>query len=197
MRKPPLSRRRTVGFVFLGVWCLRISVILLLVPAVCPAAERAVSQLVPGSPAPSFVLPDTQGKQVRLDDYRGQVVVLNFWAFWCDTWKAEMPHLQELIAQQEELGFRLVAVSVDGTRLPEFRKRFPGGQSPFPILLDVGGQVRARYKVAYVPTVVIIDRAGRVRFTACGYPGNHVVLRELRKLGSTNTAGFHAASARH
>jgi peroxiredoxin len=139
-----------------------------------------------GSPAPNFALPDIHGKQVRLDDYRGQVVVLNFWAFWCDTWKAEMPHLQELISQQEELGFRLVAVSVDGTRLPEFRKRTGGGKTPFPVLMDVGGHVCALYKIAHVPTLVIIDRAGRVRYTATGYPGNHVVLRELRKLASTN-----------
>jgi peroxiredoxin len=139
----------------------------------------------PGSPAPGFVLPDIYGRQVRLNDYRGQVVVLNFWAFWCDTWKAEMPHLQELIARQEELGFRLVAVTVDGTRLPEFRKRAGSGKPPFPILLDVDGQVSARYKVTHVPTVVIIDRAERIRYTAAGYPGNHVVMRELRKLAST------------
>ncbi|MGH9206837.1 MAG: peroxiredoxin family protein, partial [Acidimicrobiales bacterium] len=44
--------------------------------------------------APSFALLDIHGRQVQLDDFRGQVVVLNFWAFWCDTWKAEMPHLQ-------------------------------------------------------------------------------------------------------
>src|SRR5205807_9227887 len=92
---------------------------------------------------------------------------------------------QELISQQEALGFRLVTISVDGTRLPEFRHRTGGSKTPFPVLLDVGGQVCARYKVAHVPTVVIIDGAGRVRYTASGYPGNHVVLRELRKLAST------------
>jgi peroxiredoxin len=123
---------------------------------------------------------------VRLDDYRGRIVFLNFWAFWCDTWKAEMPHLHALIPQQDELGFRLIAISVDGTRLPEFQNRTAGGKFPFPVLLDVGGQVSARYQVAHVPTVVIIDRAGRARYTATGYPGNHVVLRELRKLAAPN-----------
>jgi peroxiredoxin len=159
----------------------------LLLAAHCRAANEAVSRLVPGSPAPGFALPDLQGKQVRLDDYRGRVVVLNFWAFWCDTWKAEMPHLRELSAQQEDLGFRLVAISVDGTRLPEFRKR-AGGQAPFPVLLDAGGQVSARYQVAHVPTVVIVDQGGRMRYTARGYPGNHVILRELRRLASTRPA---------
>jgi peroxiredoxin len=114
------------------------------------------------------------------------VVLLNFWAFWCDTWKAEMPELRELVGWQEPLDFRLLAVSVDGTRLPEFRRRTGGGNVPFPVLADVGGAVCARYKVTHVPTVVIIDRVGRVRYTASGYPGNYVVLRELRRLAATN-----------
>jgi peroxiredoxin len=171
-----------------GNWRLWVSVAALLA-AVGGAAGGAGSSLTPGSVAPGFVLPDIGGRQVRLEEFRGQVVVLNFWAFWCDTWKEEMPHLRELIGQQEEMGFRLVAVSVDGTRLPEFRKRTSGGKVPFPVLLDVGGQVRTRYQVARVPTVVIIDQAGQVRYTATGYPGNHVVLRELRKLGSTRSRG--------
>ena len=162
----------------------RLGVTLLLLAATCRAADKAAPNLILGSMAPAFVLPDFQGKQVRLEDFRGQIVVLNFWAFWCDTWKAEMPHLQELSSQQADLGFRLVAVSVDGTRLPEFRKRANGGKIPFPVLMDVGGQVSARYEVAHVPTIVVIDRAGRVRYTASGYPGNHVVLREVRRLAS-------------
>src|SRR5262249_27607832 len=136
------------------------------------------------TPAPAFTLPDVAGRQVRLADFRGRIVVLNFWAFWCDTWKAEMPHLRELVSQQEDLGFRLIAVSVDGTRLPEFQKRAGGDKIPFPVLMDVGGQVSTRYQIAHVPTIVILDRAGRMRYTATGYPGNHVLLRELRKLVS-------------
>ena len=107
--------------------------------------------------------------------------MLNFWAFWCDTWKAEMPSLEELAGQQDELNFRLVAVSVDGTRLAEFARR-TGGRVPFPVLLDGGGRVSARYRVRHVPTVVVIGPDGVVRFTAYGYPGNHILLRELHKI---------------
>ena len=107
--------------------------------------------------------------------------MLNFWAFWCDTWKAEMPSLKELSGRQDEIGFRLVAVSVDGTRRAEFDKQ-TGGDVPFPVLLDAGGQVSARYRVHHVPTVVIIDSDGVIRFTAYGYPGNEVILHELRKI---------------
>jgi peroxiredoxin len=139
----------------------------------------------PGDTAPSFTLPDIHGRQFRLDDYRGRVVVLNFWAFWCDTWKAELPHMKELAARQGEMGFQLLAVSVDGKRLPEFLKRTKG-KVPFPVLLDPGGKVSAQYGIAHVPTVVILDREGRARSVRFGYPGNHVVLSELRKLTAQN-----------
>ncbi len=135
-----------------------------------------------GGLAPAFALPDLSGRPLALDSLRGRPVVLNFWAFWCDTWKAELPSLRALAEQQDEMGFRLVAVSVDGTRLAEFQ-RLTGGQVPFPVLLDAGGAVSRRYAVRHVPTVVILDGAGRVRFVASGYPGNAVVLRELRKIG--------------
>lgn len=134
-----------------------------------------------GRPAPAFVLPDMQGQPFRLEDYKGRTLVLNFWAFWCDTWKAEMPSLEELAGRQDELNFHLVAVSVDGTRLSEFARR-TGGSVPFPVLLDTGGRVSARYHVHRVPTLVTIGLDGIVRFTACGYPGNAVVLREMRKI---------------
>jgi len=162
---------------------LALSLLLALRPAAVAAAKPASGPPVGGA-APAFSLPDINGRQVSLESYRGKVVVLNFWAFWCDTWKAEMPHLRELMDRQDELGFCLVAISVDGTRLGEFQRRTGGGRAPFPVLMDVGGQVRTRYGVAHVPTVVIIDRAGRVRYAAYGYPGNYVLLRELRKLAS-------------
>ncbi|MDQ2798975.1 MAG: redoxin domain-containing protein, partial [Armatimonadota bacterium] len=67
------------------------AIFLLLMPLSSQAAEAAGGP-ARGSQAPAFSLLDSQGRQVRLDDYKGQVVVLNFWAFWCDTWKAELPH---------------------------------------------------------------------------------------------------------
>ena len=134
-----------------------------------------------GQVAPSFTLPDVKGHPVRLRDFKGKPVVLNFWAFWCDTWKEEMPHLKVLAAQQEEMGFRLVAISVDGKRLPEFLNRTKG-DVPFPVLLDAGGSVSAHYAISHVPTVVIVDAGGRVRSVKVGYPGNHVLLAALRKL---------------
>ena len=167
-------------------WAVQIALLMLLSPTAprVGAMGRSGGGPPPGSAAPAFALPDTHGSLHSLDDYRGQVVMLNFWAFWCDTWKAEMPSLKEMAGRQDDLGFQMLAISVDGTRLPEFQGHTQGGHVPFPVLLDSGRQVTARYHVSHVPTVVIIDRWGRVRYTAYGYPGNQVILSVLRRLES-------------
>ncbi|MDQ2686233.1 MAG: TlpA family protein disulfide reductase [Armatimonadota bacterium] len=136
-----------------------------------------------GTTAPAFSLPDIQGRPHALSEYRGRITVLNFWAFWCDTWKAEMPHLTELAQAQNEQGFQIVAISVDGTRLQEFRRRHPK-PLPFPVLLDVGGATSRQYGIAHVPTVIILDPQGRVRYVHSGYPGNAVVLSQIRRIGA-------------
>lgn len=154
-----------------------------LVLACCPVNAKPTAEALPlGAMAPEFALPDIQGRSHALSEYRGKITVLNFWAFWCDTWKAEMPHLQELAPQQDEQGFRIVAVSVDGTRLQEFRRRHPA-PLPFPVLLDVGAKASRQYGIAHVPTVVILDPQGRVRYVHSGYPGNAVVLSQIRRIG--------------
>ena len=155
-----------------------------------PAPPADEPTLPLGSTAPDFTLPDIDGQPHDLRDWAvpGQITVLNFWAFWCDTWKAEMPHLRTLAPLQKERHFQLVAISVDGTRLAEFRQqnREP---TPFPVLLDGGGTISRAYLIAHVPTVVILDSAGRIRYFHVGYPGNDVVLSTIRKIASEEKKG--------
>jgi alkyl hydroperoxide reductase subunit AhpC len=79
----------------------------------------------------------------------------------------------------------LLAISVDGARLPVFEHNTAGQKIPFPVLLDTGSTVSKAYNVAHVPTVIIIDPTGKVRYLAYGYPGNHDLLSELRKIESS------------
>lgn len=140
-----------------------------------------------GSIAPLFTLPDVKGRTFDLQAQRGEIVVLNFWAFWCDTWKAELPHLKTLSARQKEMGFRLVALSVDGTRLREFMN-ITGGNLPFPVLLDPGGNISRQYQIAHVPTVIILDKEGKIRYRTFGYPGNDAVLHEITRIADANSS---------
>jgi len=144
--------------------------------------------------APSFRLVDTHGHTVTSDSLRGRIVVLNFWAFWCDTWKAELPHLKQLVKHEDDSGFTTVAVSVDGTRYPEFAK-LTGDDLPFPVCLDIGSKVTRAYDVEHVPTVVIIDPQGRIAYSHYGYPGNDVVLSQVRRVARAST-GSTAVSSR-
>jgi peroxiredoxin len=154
---------------------------LITITAASVQAAQAPVSLPVGSAAPTFSLPDIDGKLLDLADFKGKTIVLNFWAFWCDTWKAELPSLRELSERRGELNFTFVAISVDSTRLAEF-SRSAKEKPPFPVLLDGGGKVSAAYKVRTVPTVVVLDPAGRVRYTATGYPGNQPILTVLRRI---------------
>lgn len=168
---------------WLGVLLLAISVCLPAhAQAAVPLGADAPAFTLPlGAKAPAFTLPDTEGRARFLSEWAGRPVVLNFWAFWCDTWKAELPSLRELAADQPALGFALVAISVDGTRVPEFMRQ-RGAPTPFPALLDMQSRVSRAYGVAHVPTVIILDAEGRVRYTHIGYPGNDAVRSVLRRL---------------
>ena len=139
--------------------------------------------------APDFTLPDFHGQARSLKEIPGRFIVLNFWAFWCDTWKDELPHLKELAKEQSDRDFRLVAISVDGTRLQEFMDKTKGDVH-FPVLLDSDGKVSESYRVTHVPTVVILDSAYRIRYMKTGYPGNEAIRTVLRKLQSEKSKGL-------
>lgn len=118
-----------------------------------------------GQPAPDFALRDLDGRVVRLSGYRGQTVVLNFWASWCGPCRVEMPELLRAYEQRRASG-DLVVLAVD--RLHEdsegavraFVREF--GLS-FPVLLDADEEVVRRFNVTGLPATFFIDRDGVVR----------------------------------
>jgi thiol-disulfide isomerase/thioredoxin len=113
-------------------------------------------------PAPAFTLQDEAGHSRSLADYRGKVVLLNFWATWCPPCRAEIPSMTQLA---EELGnepnFALVALSVDDNWATV--KGFFRGQAPgFQLLLDKGGHVSEAYGTTMYPESYVIDPSGKV-----------------------------------
>jgi peroxiredoxin len=130
---------------------------------------------------PEFTLQRIDGGALRLAEVHEPVVVLNIFAFWCDTWIQQLPQLRELVTHKDELGFRLIAVSIDG-RWPDQLKQVCGEEPPpWPILLD-GDRVLGRgLTIRHAPTVLVLDDARRVLYAWEGYPGNHRVLRGIRR----------------
>jgi len=117
--------------------------------------------LLLGSPAPEFELSRAEGGSVRLADYRGQVVLLNFWATWCLPCRSEMPLIQQTYDDLSGQGFVALGVDFDepAAAVTSFAEELG---LDFPLLLDPGGEVQRLYRVIGYPTSVILDREGRI-----------------------------------
>jgi thiol-disulfide isomerase/thioredoxin len=133
----------------------------------------------PVGPAAPFSLKSRTGSTVSLESLKGQVVLINFWATWCGPCRKEMPLLEQLQKKYTPLGFTMVGVNVEeDTRLMDtFLKDVPVS---FPILLDPANSVSKLYNVSAMPSTVIVDRKGNVRFVHQGYqPGDEGKYQDL------------------
>jgi len=133
-----------------------------------------------GQQVPVFELFDPGGEVHRLADCREPVIVLNFWAFWCETWKAQLPQLKELAQKQQELNFRLLVVSVDGQWSDNQRQTLREQRLPFAVLLDGQRTLGTALGVRRVPTVMVLGRDRKVTWLHEAYPGNPAVLKAIR-----------------
>lgn len=134
------------------------------------AAALAAAGLTPlpdRPTAPELNLEDLQGKNHRLAEYRGRVVVVNFWATWCPPCRAEMPSLQRAWEQTQDEGIVWLAVDVGEEEEQVFA--FSGAHDyRFPILLDRDASVLSRWPVKGMPTTLVVDSQGRIAYRAIG-----------------------------
>ena len=115
-----------------------------------------------GSPAPEIVLKDLQGRDVKLSDLRGKVVLVNFWATWCKPCKEEMPAMQASYDKLRDKGFFVLAVNEleDTARVAEHIRTH--GHT-FEVVMDHNNQVANMYGVVGLPASFLIDPQGIVR----------------------------------
>ena len=135
------------------------------------AGSQPALAVGPDDKAPDFTLKSLDGANLRLEEYRGQVVLINFWASWCGPCRQEMPHLEALHQRYSSLGFTLLGVNVDKDSgdAEGFLEDTP---VTFPILFDPESSVSELYDVIAMPTTVLVDRSGNMRFIHHGYkPG--------------------------
>jgi len=112
--------------------------------------------------APRFTLRNLKGNFDSLENYRGQVVVLNFWATWCAPCRVEMPSFEKLYRRYRSEGVTVLAVTMDKSATLQIKSFIDEYGLSFPILLDSKGEVERLYPSMTVPFTYVIDRNGRV-----------------------------------
>jgi len=137
----------------------------------------------PTGPAPQFTLNAKGGSTLSLAQYKGQVVMLNFWASWCGPCRQEMPLLENIYKQYKKSGFTLIGVNVepDSNAADKWLQATP---VTFPVIYDKDSTVSKAYTVSGMPSTVFIDRKGNIRVLHRGYkPGDeNEYLDTIRKL---------------
>jgi thiol-disulfide isomerase/thioredoxin len=147
--------------------------LLLLVLAATAVAEEGLSHsfapVDPPRSVPDFSLPDMDGELHSLQDYRGKVVLINFWATWCPPCRREMPALERLYNKLGDQAFAVLAVNQWEDADLVFAYMGDLNVFPtFPILFDPESKVSADFGVKGLPTSFLLDKQGRVVFRAVG-----------------------------
>jgi len=162
MRTPPEERSKGALFLLVAIFAAAALWFVL-------GSEEHAPPVVRGAPAPAFSLPraPTGGPTgeaagpVELSAYAGRVVLVNFWATWCEPCEREMPAMERLYRRLQRDRFELIAIAIDdeAAKVAEFAARY--GLS-FPIALDHGKAVATAYQTMGVPESLLVDRDGRV-----------------------------------
>ena len=159
-------------------------IILFALLSIFPAATYAKKKHVElSAPAKDFTLKSNKGKNIRLADLRGQVVMLNFWASWCGPCRQEMPLLDKLSQRYGRAGFTLLGINTEESQedADNLLKEIPVS---FPILYDSTKKVSDMYKVDAMPTTILVDCDGKMNYLHRGYvPGDEKTYKKrIKKL---------------
>src|SRR5260370_5911653 len=132
------------------------------------ASSRAAAPRLVGKVARDFVLKAMDGRNLRISEFRGQVVLLNFWARWASGSRQEMPALDRINTTYSRAGLVVLGVSVDEDlgRAREFAGAMRGS---YPIVFDTGSDISRDYLLQKMPMTILVDRAGVVRYSNVGF----------------------------
>jgi thiol-disulfide isomerase/thioredoxin len=157
-------------FIAIGIICLETA------PALAQEASPARTA------APDWELADLNGKPIKLSDFRGHVVILDFWATWCAACRMEIPHFVDLQKQYGNKGLAVIGVSLD-EQGPEVVKKFVKQFSVnYPIAIGSEKVAEAYGGIEGIPTTLVIDRQGRIVNRHIGYDVKTVFEKEIQPL---------------
>ncbi|MCA0454038.1 MAG: TlpA family protein disulfide reductase [Chloroflexi bacterium] len=150
---------------------------------VIPNPTPKLPSLTIGQPAPDFTLEDLNGKKLRLSDFRGQVVLINFWASWCQPCRLETPELVKAYKTYRDRKFMVLGVNLtdedEMSDIEAFVKEF---DMPYPVLLDTEGFVDELYGIPGIPMSIFIDREGKITQVQIGVLTGEQIEKSLDEL---------------
>ncbi len=165
------------------LFALALMVLMITQPAAAVDSPSTLHAVADRPSAPDFALTDIDGVVHRLSDYRGQVVIVNFWATWCPPCREEMPSMQRAWEELRDEDIVILAIDVgeDEDTIFTFTADYP---VEFPLLLDLDSGVTQEWPVRGLPTTFIIDPQGRIAYRAIGTRDweDPALLDTLRKL---------------
>ena len=155
----------------------------LILSAVLSTSTIAAAPTLVGKDAPDFVLKGMDGRNLRMSEFRGQVVLVNFWARWAGDSRQEMSALDRINTIYQRAGLVVIGVSVDEdiNRAREFAGAM---KVSYPILFDTGSNVGRDYLLQKMPVTILVDRAGVVRYSSVGFKqgDERAYLDQIREL---------------
>ncbi len=134
-----------------------------------PPLSHSLTPAAADTPAPPLRLKDIEGRFHDIATLKGKVVLVNFWATWCPPCRREMPSMDRLARKLTGEDFVVLAVDVgeDADTVEAFLSQLDGGHA-FPILLDTRGRTMQAWGTSGLPTTYLVDRQGRIAYTAVG-----------------------------
>src|SRR5690349_13018523 len=133
-----------------------------------PVLVNAETPTLVGQPAPDFALRSLQQQTLRLSEFRGEVVLINFWASWCGSCRQAMPAFNAMYEKYNRVGLVMLSINMDD-ELHRAEEMSASLKIPFPVLFDERKEVGKLYSLDQMPLTVLVDRAGTVQQVFVSY----------------------------
>jgi cytochrome c biogenesis protein CcmG/thiol:disulfide interchange protein DsbE len=171
---------------------------MLTAPRLLKHRSNTVEGTAKGHPAPEFVLKDIAGKTVKLSDYKGKAVVLNFWATWCPPCKTEIPWFEDLANKYRAQGLEVIGVAMDDSSEKDIASFAREMKMNYPVLLGKEETSDAYGGVDMLPTTFYIDRSGMITDHVLGLVSRKEIEdNALKAMNSKSEGPTREASAPH
>lgn len=147
------------------------------------SADNACAMREDSQVAPDFTLKDLGGSDISLSDYKGKVLILNFWATWCPPCRAEIPDFIEVYSEYKDKGLEILGISVDQVSPDQVRQFVERNEMNYPVAMATNQLFKDYPPPQAIPTTLIIDREGKIQYKKVGMMSKQELIGLFDKFG--------------